>query len=241
MYYDLTKVLSYNAFLNFIIGERGTGKTYSVSKFVTKKFIEKGDEFVYIRRYKSEIAKSVPKFFKALNEENEFKEELKSSGNTFYCDGKVCGYAMALSTAQSLKGTNFSKVKYIIFDEFIPEGNTRYLKNEVETFLGAIETIGRTRDITIFCLGNAITITNEYFMYFDINNIPYNNDIKTYKDGLILLNYVENTAYRNFKKETKLGKLTEGTNYYEYAIENQFRLDNKSFIEKKSGSAKYHF
>ena len=40
MYYDLTKVLSYNAFLNFIIGERGTGKTYSVSKFVTKNTIK---------------------------------------------------------------------------------------------------------------------------------------------------------------------------------------------------------
>ena len=32
MYYDYNKVLSYNAFFNFIIGERGVGKTYGWKK-----------------------------------------------------------------------------------------------------------------------------------------------------------------------------------------------------------------
>lgn len=50
MFYDLSKVLTYNAFLNFLIGERGVGKTYSTSKFVTKQFINKGYEFAYVRR-----------------------------------------------------------------------------------------------------------------------------------------------------------------------------------------------
>lgn len=242
MYYDLSKILSYNAFLNFIIAERGVGKTFSASEFVTKKFIKKSDEFAYIRRYKSELKKSVPDFFTALIKEDKFKgHNLETKGDKFFIDDKVAGYGMTLSTAHNLKSANFSNVKYIIVDEFIiEEGQGHYLKNEVENFLGLIETIARMRDVVILMLGNAVTIANPYFIFFDIN-IPYNSDIKTYKDGLILVNYVKNEVYREAKKKTKFGKLVEGTEYSNYAIDNQFRLDNKNFIEKKTGTAKYSF
>ena len=177
MYYDITKILTYNAFINILIGERGVGKTYSVSKFVTKQYINKKYEFAYIRRYKSEISKSARHFFDALKVNNEFpKHELLVKGSTFQIDGLTAGYSMPLTTAQSLKSVNFSKVKYIIFDEFIVEnGRNNYLKNEVEIFLGLIETIARMRDVKIFMLGNAVTQFNPYFMFFNLT-LPYNND-----------------------------------------------------------------
>ena len=242
MYYDLSKALSYGAFLNILLGERGVGKTYAVTKFVTKKFIENGSEFAYIRRYKSELSKSVPKFFKPLIINNEFKDHtLDVKGSTFIIDDMPCGYAMTLSTAQSLKSTNFPNVKYIIFDEFIiEEGQNHYLKNEVENFLGLVETIARMRDVKIFLLGNAVTTTNPYFIYFDLT-LPYGNDIKTFKDGLILVQYMKNEEYRKAKRETNFGKLVEGTEYSKYAIDNDFRQDNKNFIEHKSGGAKCTF
>lgn len=243
MYYDLTKILSYSAYLNFLIGERGVGKTYSCSKFVTKKFIKSGDEFVYIRRYKSDLKKSVPKFFNALITNNEFEgHTLRTSGDLFYIDDKVAGYGMTLTMAQSLKSSNFPNVKYIIFDEFIIEndGHKHYLQNEVEVFLGLVETIARMRDIKIFMLGNAVTVTNPYFIFFDIN-MPYNTDIKTYKDGLILVQYMKNEEYRKAKHESKLGQLVEGTEYSKYAIDNAYRLDNKDFIEKKTGTSRCSF
>lgn len=242
MYYDLTKILSYNAFLNFLIGERGVGKTYSTSKFVTKQFIKKGEQFAYIRRYKTELKKAVPKFFDSLIKNSEFPDHnLYNKGETFYIDDKVAGYSMTLSTAQDLKSSNFSNVKYIIFDEFIiEEGQKHYLANEVENFLGLIESVARMRDVKIFMLGNAVTIANPYFLFFDIN-LPYNTDIKTYKNGLILIQYMKNENYRQAKRESKFGKLIEGTEYEKYAIDNAFRMDNKDFIEKKSGSSKYSF
>ena len=242
MYYDLSKVLSYGAFFNFLLGERGVGKTYSVTKFVTKQFINKGYEFAYIRRYKTELSKSAPKFFKALIMNNEFPDHtLETKGNTFLIDGKVAGYSMTLSTAQNLKSSNFPNVKYIIFDEFIiEEGQNHYLRNEVEIFLGLIETIARMRDIKVFLMGNAVTITNPYFLYFDLT-LPYGSEIKTFKDGLILVNYMKNEEYRQAKKETKFGKLIEGTEYSKYAIDNDFRLDNKNFILHKTGGAKCNF
>lgn len=242
MYYDYSKILSYNSFINFLIGERGCGKTYGASKFVIKQFINKGEEFVYIRRFKTDLQKSIPEFFKTIISNNEFpNHELSTKGSKFYADGKVCGYAISLTNAQSFKSTNFPKVKNIIFDEFIiEEGQQYYIKNEVENFLGLIETIARTRDVRIFMLGNAFTITNPYFIYFDIN-LPYNSDIKTYRDGLILIQYMNNAEYREVKAQTKLGRLTAGTEYSKYANENNFRLDNKNFIEKKTGTSRCSF
>lgn len=243
MYYDLTKILSYNAFLNILIGGRGIGKTYSCSKFVTKQFIKKGEQFAYIRRYKSDLKKSVPKFFEALNKNEEFPgHKLYTKGDSFFIDDKQCGYAFTLSTAQDLKSSNFSNVKYIIFDEFIlEEGQKHYIKNEVESLLGLIETIARLRDIKIFMLANAVTIANPYFIYFDLS-LPYGSDIKTFKDGLILVNYIESSEeFIKTKKNSNFGKLIEGTEFGDYAINNTFRLDNKTFVEKKTGSSKCSF
>ena len=239
MYYDLSKALSYGAYLNFLCGERGCGKTYSITKFVVKQFINKGYEFVYIRRYKSDLAKCLPTFFKELIIHEEFKgHKLETRGNKFIIDDKIAGVGITLSTAQDYKSANFSNVKYIIFDEFlIEDGKKYYLPNEVESFLGLIESIARTRDVKVFLLGNATTRANPYFMYFDITD-PYGTDIKTLKDGLILVQYMKNDKYREFKKQTKFGKLVDGTEYSSYAIDNEFRQDNKTFIMHKTGNAR---
>ena len=243
MFYDYSRILSYNAFLNFLIGERGVGKTYGASKFVINQFLKKGEQFAYIRRYKTELRQAVPQFFSSINNNIEFPEHiLNTKGKSFYCDGEVCGHAMTLATAQDLKGTNFDKVKTIIFDEFIIETGQRktYLNDEVFTFLNLLETIARMRDVRVFFLGNAVTITNPYFLYFDLT-LPYNNDIKLFKNGLILVQYMKNQEYREAKRKSKLGQLTEGTSYGNYAIENKFVMDNCTFLGKKTGSAKFVF
>ena len=66
-WYSLQRVLSFNALINIIIGERGVGKSFSCKKHVINRFIKKGEEFVYLRRYKTELSKSFKKFFEALN------------------------------------------------------------------------------------------------------------------------------------------------------------------------------
>lgn len=244
IFINFNKILSYNALLNMIIGERGVGKTYGITKFVTTQFIKKNHQFAYIRRYKSDLKKSCPTFFTSVINNEEFPEHnLTVKGDLFKCDDNICGYAMTLSTAQDLKSANFDKVKYIIFDEFIiDEGQKKYyLKNEVDIFLNLIETISRMRDVKIFMLGNAGNlITNPYFLYFDLH-LPYNNDIVTFKNGLIALQYCKNEKYRQAKQETRFGQLVQGTTYEKYAILNQDNKLNKTFIEKKKGGARFNF
>ena len=116
-----------------------------------------------------------------------------------------------------------------------------YLHNEVEVFLNLIETIARMRDIRVLLLGNAGNIiTNPYFLYFDLY-VPYNTDIKTFKDGLILVQYMKNEEYRQAKAKTRFGKLVAGTSYERYAIQNLDTHVNRNFISKKSGNSRFQF
>ena len=242
IYYNYDRIISYNALLNILIGSRGVGKTYGATKLVIKDFLKKKRQFIYLRRYKTELSKSMKKFFTEIIKNEEFPNHtLEVHGNTFLIDEEVAGYGVTLSTAQQLKSSNFSDVYYIIFDEFLIEsGQGYYLKDEVLAFLGLLETVGRMRDIKVFMLANAVTEVNPYFMFFDLA-LPYNNDIKLFKDGMILLQYLQNEAYIKAKKETKFGKLVAGTEYEDYAIDNKFTDDNRVFIEKKSGQSKFSF
>lgn len=241
-YYNYDRIISYNALLNMLVGPRGIGKTFGATEFVVNQFIKKKHEFVYLRRYKTELSKSAKNFFSAIVKENKFPNHtFDVHGLNFKIDDNIAGYGFTLSTAQQLKSSNFPNVKTIIFDEFLIEpGQGHYLKNEVFAFLGLIETIARTRDIRVIMLGNSVSEINPYFLFFDIS-IPYNNDIKLFKNGMILLQYIKHSNFQQAKKETRFGQLVSGTEYESYAIENNFIDESKLFIEKKSGQSKFLF
>ena len=250
IYYTPERIISYNALLNLIIGERGVGKTYSFKTYAVKRFLNKGKQFAYIRRYDTDLEASVGssndnKFFEQIKREfpdSTFKISKSKKVRKLYIDDKICGYALPLSSADSLKSSSYENVDIIIYDEFmLKEGTTQhYLKNEPEVILDLIETIGRLRDIKVYCLANAISSTCPLMNYFDVT-LPYNTDIKTFKDGTIAIEYIKNQKYREVKKASRFGKLIDGTNYGKYAIDNEFLMDSKSFIKKKDNNAKFYF
>lgn len=247
IYYNYDKLFSYNFLMAFVIGERGCGKTFGAKVHVLKKFLKKGEQFIYLRRYKTELDTSLSTFWNDLQDNGYFTDynlKVKKSKmlTEFSCNGKVCGYAVPLSTANILKSTAFPKVKTIIFDEFLLDnasGTYRYLKNEVTMVLDLIETVGRLRDIQVLFLGNALSITNPYFAYFNLD-LPYNSEFKSFKDGLIIVNYIKNLEYRHAKKQSKFGKLIKDTDYGKYAIDNEMLRDNNHFIEKKPPDATFY-
>ena len=173
MYYDYDKISSYNATFNMIITNRGYGKTYGAKKRAINKFLKKGEQFIYVRRYKSELKKVKDKFFEKIKKEFEgHKFEIK--GFTAYIDDKVAGYLIPLSTSLSEKSNEYPNVTTIIFDEFlIDKAYIRYLDNEVETLLDLVYTVQREREnVRVYLLGNNVTTVNPYFDYFNINPNP---------------------------------------------------------------------
>lgn len=234
MWYDLNRTLSYNKLFNFIVGPRGVGKTYGLKRRAIRKFLSDGKQFVYIRRYETELEKGMlEKFFDDIYSEFP-EEEFKVSKGTFYINGMEAGYYIPLSKSAQYKSVPFPKVDLIIFDEFIiDQGLIRYLPREVQTFLELYSTIARLRDVTVFFLSNSITFTNPYFLYFDLK--MGDKDITT--KGDILLQVVENPEYSAQADETRFGKLIRGTEYGNYAVNNKFLRDTDTFIEKLPGAA----
>lgn len=237
-FWDISKCLSYNKLFNFIIGGRGTGKTYGAKKFAINRFLKYGEQFAYVRRYESSDLARIDQIFDDIAEEFP-GHSLSVCGHDFYIDSKLAGYAIPLSTSKTLKSVPFPLVETIIFDEFIIENTTqRYLKNEVETFLELYSTIARERDVRVLFLSNALSISNPYFEYWELS-LPYGKNIAL-KDE-ILLELVEVDGFTDRREKSRFGKLIAGTRYGNYAISNQFLLDDPTFIEKKPGTAEYFF
>lgn len=247
IFYSGSRTLTHNCLFNFVVGPRGDGKTYWSKKWAITDFIKNEAQFIYVRRYAKESKKSVKTFFDDIR--HEFPEhELRVVGNEFIIDDMVAGYCIVLSTAKIEKSVSYPFVNKIIFDEFLIEkGHYKYLPDEVGSFLNLYETVARPGtghcDVTVFFLANAITWTNPYFLYFSIKQPKKadNNGKMIWKNGEILVELISDESFINAKKKTRFGSIIDGTAYGDFSINNQFLLDDNTFIEKKSPNAKYYF
>ena len=248
MYYSFDKLFSINGWLiAMIIGGRGVGKTFNAKVAVLKRFLKTGEQFIYLRRYKTELDSALYTFWDDLQANDYFKDhELKVQKNKmitkFLCDGEVCGYAIPLSTANILKSTAFPLVKTIVFDEFILDvasGTYKYMRNEPEMLLDVIETTFRLRDGQVLMLGNNVNFYGSpYTAYWNLE-LPYQSDFRTFKDGLIVVNYIHNEEYQQRKKATKFGQLIDNTNYGDYAIMNNSLRESSNFIAKRPSDCRF--
>lgn len=238
MFWDIKEPLSYNCLFNFIVGNRGGGKTYGFKRWAIEDFIKTGRQFVYVRRYKTEL-QEFSKYFDDIRANGEFPDhELVIKGKKALIDGAEAGYAIALTTGVTKKSTSMPNVNKLCFDEFMLErGNYHYLSDEVDKFLGLYDSIFRMRDGICFFLSNAITVTNPYFVYFSLD-VPRNKKKIRAKDD-ILVQLVEDSEFIEARSATRFGRLISGTTYGEYAIDNEFMNDSDTFIEKRSPGSKY--
>lgn len=256
-YYLKDALFSYRAFLNFSISERGLGKTTSAKFWCIDDFKKTGGRFVWLRRYNSELTgdkkskiegcvktwcDKIRKYYP--------EDKLEIKGNHLFINDKDAGVFVALSTSQSMKSVDFPEVNKIIFDEFIIQENKAltYLSNEVVLFLDLLSTVFRPiaddngkeqRRQRVWLLANAITFANIYFYYFNIK--PFKQRFYHDKKRGIVVEQCKNEIYREAVKRTQFGKLIAGTNYENYAVENNYLLDNDAFIGKKSPEAEMLF
>lgn len=239
MWWDIRNTLSYNALFNFIVGSRGCGKTYGFKKWAAEDFIKNGNQFIYIRRYKTEMNKKAKENFWAAVAHEFPDHELKGTPEgAYYIDGKLAGQTRYISSAKS---EELPLVNKICFDEFISMDETHhgYLKDEVTFFCELYETIARMRRVVVFFFGNAVTWANPYFTEFDIKKPINKKQIATTRDGLVLIQIVNNEEYIEAKEKTDFGRLMKGSKFGKYAVHNEFYLDSVVGIAKKTPEAKY--
>ena len=245
MWFSPQTMLTYNCTYNFVVGDRGGGKSFNILMFVINRYLKTGEEFIYMRRQQAELDETEPTIFDWLKKEGYYPDRsLYSKGSRLYCDDKVMGYTVALSTSMKKKSVSYANVKWIIFEEFMVDGVTsRYLGHgdqEVTLFNNFYETVDRGQDRTrVFFIGNAFSAVNIYFSHYKIR---LQEPFKLYnKIGEIMVCVWRDDEYRAKRATTKFYQMNEGSDFNAHAFESKFILDNEHFIKAKSQAAVFNF
>lgn len=245
--WNRSKVLSYNKLFSFIVGARSIGKTYDCKKWAIDDWIRKGKKTAWVMRYRTEINEIVKanKFFEDISRsypDYQFKIESDVGQLRKMVDGidpKEIAWETFMSfkalSETSLKAISDPDVNKVIFDEFIPLPGIRYLSNEVERFLEYFFTIARDREIRAIFLGNNVSMVSPYFTYFKVK-LPREGEFAVYDE--IVIENCKNEAFKEQMRSTRFGKLVQGTNYANYAIENQSLVDLNSFVMDRPKNAR---
>lgn len=221
-HFNINRLLSYNDIYFYIIkGGRGIGKTTNLLIHFIKQAINKGVEFVYLRRYETELSKSKHIFDKILK--GVTTKGLGKGAYEYLYKGKRMGYALCLSKQQTYKsGLDTSKVGYLLFDEtFLLSGGVyRYLKEETNQLLELISTIFREREsYKVFLVGNNMDFLDPYSTYF---NLPIIKDRYIDSERGLYVEYAKTKKeLQEIEKKTPLYNLTKNTTYHEYHYNNK--------------------
>lgn len=243
-YYSLDRLLSHGGIINMAVGARGLGKTYSAKRLAIRNAIRKGEEFVYLRRFKTEL-KHVSTFFNDIAAEfPEFEFRVTRRTAAFRRRGdeespwRTIGYFIALSSAATLKSVSYPKVTTLIFDEFIIEtGSRRYLPGEVDTFLDLYSTIDRNDDrVRVLMLSNAVRCVNPYFVEWHLNA---GKRFQKRGRGYIVCEIIDNAEFASQVSATRFGRFIRENSpeYAKYAIDNAFSDDTPALLGRKPPDA----
>lgn len=240
-YVNIKGILDLGLPFNFVVGGRGTGKTYTALKTVK----EDEQKFMFMRRTQSQAELiNKPDFspFKSLNTDNGWNvvtKPITKYNAGFYdtlkedAEGLPIGYTCALSTISNVRGFDAQDVKILIYDEFIPERHERPIKNEGAALLNAYETINRNRELKgvkplqLLCLANSNDLSNPIFMELGLVkkaermqrkgqeiSIDRNRGI-----GIFMLN---ESPISSQKRNTALYKVTSGSEFERMSLDNNF-------------------
>lgn len=241
----------------YIVGGRGTGKTYGVFDYVLTNNIG----FTYLRRTQLAFDTILTDELNPFNQYNEdhniniiMKKNTKVSAGIFYGieqdeiikpSGKAIGVAGALTTFSKLRGLSGEWMKLFFYDEFIPERHEKKIKGEAAAFFNAYETINRNREfkgqkpLLAIAASNSEDIGCSLFLELGLikhfmNMEKKGIEVKFMPERKICLIDLRYSEISRKKKEQALYIQTKGTRFYDMSIGNKFDYNTGSKIESHS-------
>jgi hypothetical protein len=177
-YYSLDSLKKYDKDITYYIlfGERGSGKSFSITRKAIDDFFIHGKEFVIVKRFAEDITTKFASTMLRDHEDyirDEYGYEISYYGHRWRVyktgeekpkldDMKIMGYTLAISQSNSTKGGQYPKVGNIILEEFMSMGAV-YLPDEVKLFINLVSTIARKRKgVKVYMLGNPLNKISPY-------------------------------------------------------------------------------
>lgn len=164
---------------NFLVGERGVGKTYGLTRWVLNQCIKKHrKKFIWVRNSDKALEELLSlnavgflaDHCEALNIDQELFKVKKSK---LLYDGEVVGDFLPLSGFFKIKGINYDDYEIFIFDEFMPETG-EVVRVDYEYALKSImQSVFRTRTnfIAIY-MANVLKTSNNMLDFFNFSIEP---------------------------------------------------------------------
>lgn len=247
-YLDMPKIINLPYTFIFVVGGRGTGKTYGALKHV----IYEGINTILMRRTQSQLdvinkADFAPirPICDDLNYDYSVKPISKQSAGYYINDSNLpLITTAAVSTIANMRGFDASDRDIIIFDEFIPERHERPIKNEAEAFMNAYETINRNRElkgrqpVKLVALANSNDIMNALFIYLKLINpvarmIDKENETWFDDKRSIAIIMPNKSPISDAKSDTALYKLAGDGEFSRMALENTFKNAQSDMIKSR--------
>lgn len=249
-YVNIEYCLNFKCPFTFIIGGRGTGKTFT-SQLVC---IQKNLTYMLLRRTQAQADLIAKPEFSPVNPVLEYLHRIPFIESATKYNGKIYsksslddenkvlhGYTGALSTFSNLRGFDGSDIDVLLFDEFIPERHEKALKNEADAFFNVYETINRNRELNgdpplqALCLSNsnslASPILNSLNLVKTVEKMQGKGQSEYInRDAGIAIFLLYNSPISDRKRETALYRATHGTEFSRMSLENEFSYDDMSDI-----------
>ena len=243
-YLDIRYCLKFKCPFTFIIGGRGTGKTFGALKTC----LEDEKIFMLMRRTQAQADLISKPAFSPINPVADYLglqvriEAATKYNGMIYTDDQLRGYTAALSTFSNLRGFSGEDIEILVADEFIPELHERQMKHEADAFFNVVETINRNRElqgrdpVLSLLLSNSNSLASPILDALDlvrvVSRMERNGQTEYInKERGIAIFLLFGSEISEKKKETALYRATAGTDFAAMALENQFAYDDLSDVK----------
>lgn len=183
-YYSLNNVLTYNADFNLIFSIRNLGKSYSARKLIAKS-VKNGHKCCWFRWSINESQVAYEKF---RDEYPEFSVEKTTMKNVkILADSESGGkiYFFAVKQAAGYKDCGITDLRWVCYDEFVPEFYDVKTRRDVEfdKFMSLLISVKRDCNPRVLMIANCIDWFNPFCSRWQI--FPFNQgEIKIFRKSM---------------------------------------------------------
>lgn len=239
----------------WIVGGRGTGKTYGALEYL----LENNTRFMLLRRTASQaqiVQNPAMTPIKSVVNNHGWKYTVapvvKGIGGIYEyqnTDGKdeliypAAGYIASLSTFANVRGFDASDIDDIFYDEFIKEEHEKGMKGEADALLNAYETMNRNRElqgrkpIKMVAASNSTDLANPYFVRLGLvtefeRMRQRGQMVWELPDRDTCIIDLRHSPISEQKRDTALYRMARNTEFASMALDNAFSVDLGQYKSK---------